>query len=83
MFSLIQISGCIMERFERFVNSGLQRDFSVYNLSPDEVIRIHDKLENMPFSETQHSMAMIWVGNVYENASYADRVIRLRNGEIA
>ncbi|MBR5513163.1 MAG: FtsX-like permease family protein [Ruminococcus sp.] len=66
MFSLVQISGYIMDSFKELVSTGMRRDFTVYNISGEETIEIHHKLTESPVTDKQKIMSMIWVGSVYE-----------------
>lgn len=67
MFSLVQISGHITDSFREFVSTGMRRDFTVYNITDEETIKIHRELVEKPISQKQRIMSMIWIGSVYEN----------------
>lgn len=82
MFSLIQISGCIKDRFKEMASSGMHRDFTVYDISSEDVIRLQEKLDKTPLYPHQKSMSTIWVGTVYENELEGYKVVGI-GGDIA
>lgn len=81
MFSLVQISSSVMDRFEKAALSGLRRDFTVYNISPKKLIKLHKDVIEPPLNSNQRVMSIIWVGSVYEDDLEAFKILGI-DGDI-